>query len=278
MKRTLIFHCLGCHDSSVTPVTWQDRTTYIQIACTKCGERYTFDPARDRKHSDEAYFAYVRGYAERVGLDLPRAYSVLEGFASLDDARAATRKIPGADVPKQIGGAWAVTILLAVVVAIPIGYGWRIWSHEGAEAMLRSLPFVPSSATTDTSGDDGNAEPRAAVRMNGDGDPLEVRARDPYKVLQAYCQVADIQERRVPLGIIPAPPPNDAMRIGVYLDYEDYTVNRGIRIFRDPRLHRWVARGDGTAPIDWITVDDTLMSGRMTQVPRIDLTIEPLSD
>lgn len=277
MKRTLIFHCFRCHDSSVTPVTWQDRTAHIEIACTKCGERYPFDPARDRKHSDEAYFAYIRGYAERVGLDLPRAYSVLEGFASLEDARAATRRIPGADVPKQIGGAWAITILLAVVIAIPIGYGWRIWSHEGAEAMLRSLPFV--APVEDSNGvETADAIPRASVRMGPGNDPTEVRARDPYKVLQAYCQVADLQERRVPLGIMPAPPPNESMRLGVYIDYRDVTQTRGIRIFRDPRLHRWVARGDGDSPIDWVVVPEESMAGRMVPVGRSELVIDDVAD
>jgi hypothetical protein len=279
MKRTLIFHCFRCHDNSITPVVWQDRGAQIEVACTKCGARYPFDPDRDRKHSDEAYFAYVRGYAERIGLDLSRAYSVLEGFASLDDARAAVRRIPGSSPPRQIGGVWAVTVVLAILVAIPIGYGWRIWSHEGGGAVLHNLPFVGTSASTDDgAASDRDAMPRASIRIDEFGAPTEVRARDPFKVLKAFCQIADLQERRVALGVMPAPPPNESMRLGVYVDSRDYAKTRAIRIFRDPRLRLWVARGDGRTPIDWIEVPEHTMVGRMSPMRQPEVAIDYLTD
>jgi hypothetical protein len=147
----------------------------------------------------------------------------------------------------------AIPLGIALVLALGLGaYIRSEWqSHVGA--VRSSVTPTASEATLPAEGSPAPAgvpvpiPPAAAlatVTRNAADEIVRVDGPDPRSVLDTYCRnspgCASGGQTRLVAAALNAP----GVRIGIFGDTEDPTLERGIYIHRDPRSRRWSA-GNG---------------------------------
>jgi transcription elongation factor Elf1 len=258
-RRNINFRCARCEATTTANLVWKDRETPVVVRCSSCGHRYSFHPSRPRHRNDEAYYLYVKKYAEKKRLDLATAYSVAEGIMT-EDRALLFRGRPTRKAARKSRSRFRLPFI-GMLAAVGLGtafQSWSTWSHGNAPgpttASLAGTPAATAGATPPPPALPLRrvalpATPGAPLRFaraatDADGWLTRVTAPDPRSVLAAWCAHGEEARLREPLGLAPAAPPSSEMVLGVYSDTNDLSTRFTIRIYRDPREGRWVA-GNG---------------------------------
>jgi hypothetical protein len=279
--RHIMFRCAQCRGTTSVQAEWTRPEVPTEIACADCNAVYSLPARRDRGVSNRDYYEKARRFASQNNIDLPSAFSVLEGILPPEKVRALAKGSPELGEPKQSSNLKTLAMLGAVVIALAFVGGFyrdRIASKLSLDAGRNQRETTRVGATRQarrpTLTRPPAQEPAAAlgpilVRANETGAVTQVSGPDPKGTLAAFCRQPGMPLKYAPVTVSDASPPNPGLRVGVLRSIEGSGELFTIPIWLDAATSQWSV-GDGRVSIRPAKLDVGAASPTPAAVPGVD--------
>ena len=181
---------------------------------------------------------------QRHGLQMSQAFMVADNRLTLHAARMQREQVSKETAPAKQSGHSGLQrhtkIVLGVGAVLLVALGIQIWRTSGPAEQSRSaaLDTVQRAIATMASA--------TKVRIDNEGQVIEVTGPDPRSVLNAYCRAMAPASRLEPLRLEKSSV--SGARIGVFRYASQDSSPLAIEIRQDPGGRRWIA-GTGDGPI-----------------------------
>jgi len=257
--RHIMFRCAQCRGTTSVQAEWTRPELPTEVACADCNAVYSLPARRDRGVSNRDYYEKARRFASQNNVDLPSAFSVLEGILPADKVRALAKSSPEAVDATRSSNVKTVAMLGAVVIALAFVGGFyrdRIASELSLASGRTQRPTTRVAATREVrrpalakpSTPGAPAFGPIFVRTNETGALTQVAGPDPRGTLAAFCRQPGVPQRFTPVTVADATPPSPGLRVGVLRGVEGAGDLFTVPIWQDAGTSQWCI-GDGRAAI-----------------------------
>lgn len=238
-------HCLRIVERGPSRNRADDRET---LTCPACDSIFKLSFEKGRWNGNVADDRVANALALEHDVDLPSAYSILEGIMTLEQARSISAEEKAAS-KRWVRSLAAAAVCILVAASFLLRFDVAAAPPPQPRILPASKPTVPESkeATVPLGGAVSVSE-AVEFTIGPSGALAGVSGPDPGRALAAFCKHSSNVGRLSPLAVTEALPARAGERLGIVRDFTNVAVPKAVRIRQDPRTRRWLI-GDGASQI-----------------------------